>query len=89
MKPETYERNKKDPLYASANWFINHLIRQGLPLEAIDTNDFSCNTKPGVYIHNRLNLNRCRIYHRWNARTMKQALNWYNAKAKRPYQFIY
>jgi len=89
MKAETYERNKKDGAYSSAIWFIDHLIKKGIPLEAIDTNDFSCNLNPGIYIHNRLNLSRCRIYHRWNARTLKLALNWYHEKAKRPYTLVY
>lgn len=51
MKQETFERDKKDDLYKhSAVPFINTLLALNVPLSAIYTNDFHCNSMPRVYV---------------------------------------
>jgi len=51
MKAETFESKKKDSLYKhSAVPFIDTLMNKGVPLSAIYTNDWHCNTMPRVYV---------------------------------------
>jgi hypothetical protein len=51
MKQETFESYKNDELYKfSAVPFIERLISLNVPLSAIDTNDWHCNTAPRVYV---------------------------------------
>ena len=51
MQAETFERMKTHPLYKnSAVPFISNLIFNGIPLEAINTNDWNCNYMPRVYV---------------------------------------
>jgi len=51
MTIETFERDKKDELHKHSSVpFINKLLALNVPLSAIDTNDFHCNTMPRVYV---------------------------------------
>jgi hypothetical protein len=82
MKPETLERDKKDPLYKRALPFIEKLLGLGIPLSAIDTNDFN-SSKPRVYVTREYGRDfggRYKKYSMWNDRTAKYALEFYNAK---------
>lgn len=83
MTIDTYKRDKESPLYKRAIPFIEGCLKSGIPLDCIDTNDFSSNTNPGVYIHNKENLFRCKVYHRMSIKDVAKALNFYNAKNAR------
>jgi hypothetical protein len=51
MEQQTFERDKKDAMYQhSAVPFINTLLSLNVPLSAISTNDWHCNTMPRVYV---------------------------------------
>jgi hypothetical protein len=51
MNAETFENLKSDDLYKfSAAPFIDSLIRLNVPLSAIATNDWHCNTMPRVFV---------------------------------------
>jgi hypothetical protein len=51
MNKETFETQKTDAMYKnSAVPFIEKLISLNIPLSAINTNDFHCNTMPRVYV---------------------------------------
>lgn len=51
MKRETFEAMKTDDLYKnSAVPFIKTLLAFNVPLSAIDTNDWHCNTMPRIYV---------------------------------------
>lgn len=51
MTQDTFNTMKGDDLYKhSAVPFIDKLILNKIPLSAINTNDFHCNTMPRVYV---------------------------------------
>jgi hypothetical protein len=51
MQTETFETYKTHELYRfSAVPFIDKLLSLNVPLSAINTNDFNCNTMPRVYV---------------------------------------
>lgn len=51
MTIENYNRMEKDSLYQfSAIPFIDKLINLSIPLSAITTNDWHCNTMPRIYV---------------------------------------
>lgn len=51
MEKQTFETMKTDGLYKnSAVPFIESLLNMGVPLSAINTNDWHCNYMPRVYV---------------------------------------
>ena len=58
--------------------FISHLLLIGLPLSAIDTNDWQANLKPSVYVHNLYNKFVLRRYYRCSEGDTIKAVNFYN-----------
>ncbi len=58
--------------------FIRKLITEGIGLQYIDTNDWECNYKPSVYVHNKKNMFLTKRYKRCSDFDVKQALSFYN-----------
>ena len=50
MMQQTYERDKQDKIYRVAIIFIDKLLKAGINLASINTNDWHCNTEPSVYV---------------------------------------
>lgn len=92
MKIEIFKRDKENPIYQKAIPFINRLLQVGIPLSAIDTNDFNSNTNPSVYItreYGRIKGGAFRKYRQWNERNVENALNFYKAEnPKKQHGFI-
>jgi hypothetical protein len=81
MQPSTFRRDQENPLYTRAMPFIKKLIQRGVPLSAIDTNDFN-SSYPAVYITREYGRNwggRYKKYHAWNSRTLRYAVSFYRA----------
>ena len=53
-----------------------------VPLSHIDTNDWQCNTKPSVYIHNKAVMWKTRRYSRCSNADVVKAMNFYNKGQK-------
>jgi hypothetical protein len=66
-----------------ATEFIHLLIAKGIPLSAINVNDFNSSLKPAIYItreYGRNNGGKSKRYIQWNNRTADYAVSFYNAK---------
>ena len=63
--------------------FIHLLITRGIPLSAINVNDFNSSLEPAVYItreYGRNNGGKSKRYIQWNNKTADYAVSFYNAK---------
>jgi len=90
MKTETFEKDKQNPLYKRAIPFIEKLLYHGIPLSAIETNDFNSNTRPSVYVVREYGRNgggRFKKYVTWylNKRTLKLAIDFYFSNNPKQY----
>jgi len=68
-----------------ADCFIAELIKMGIPKSAIATNDFSASLYPRVYVTIPYGVShggKSRGYHRWNNRTLSQAVKFYKSYVK-------
>jgi hypothetical protein len=54
------------------------VLRAELPLSHIDTNDWQCNTRPSVYVHNKKNMFKLARYSRCSKYDIKLALKFFN-----------
>ena len=50
MEQRTFESMKRDAHYKKAIPFIENLLKAGIPLSAILTNDWHCNLVPREYV---------------------------------------
>jgi hypothetical protein len=83
MKIETLQKCDKSKYYKLTN-FIYSLLRdkelnRQTPLEYIDINDWECNTKPSIYIHNKKNMFKIKRYSRCSEYDVKLAIKFYNS----------
>ena len=78
MKPETLNqlRDLKDHYPRLVKFVVWAVERLGLAY--VDINDWQCNLKPGVYIHNRKNRFKIRRYCRCSQHDRTLALRFYN-----------
>lgn len=84
-KAKTYEEYLRE-LKKKAKWFIEKLVKGGIPRSAIATNDFNTNLCPRVYItipYGRPGGGRDKGYERWNPLTVKQAIRFYKTAGHR------
>ena len=93
MKAEHLQRLKKkaksegNPLlrdeFANLVAFIRKLRKRGIPLSHIETNDWSSNLSPGVYVKNKHNQFKTRRYVRCADKDVTRAWKFYNSKDAR------
>lgn len=78
MQTETFERMKTHPLYKnSAVPFINNLILSGIPLGAINTNDWNSNYMPRVYVTKGTQTRKAHV-NQLGAGSAKRLVKFYN-----------
>jgi len=63
--------------------FIHSLRKAGVPLSHIDSNNWSSNYNPSVYVHNKHNRFVLRRYSRCASGDVKSAVAFYNSKSPR------
>jgi hypothetical protein len=76
MKKETFLRDKADRAYDKAVWFIERLMAKGIPLGAIDTNDFHSSI-PAVYINYGFT-RHYKKYYRFTEQNVERAAKWWD-----------
>lgn len=75
MNNETLDAKRDDEIYSAAIVFIQALMRLGIPLSAIDTNDFHSNTQPAVYVTIPYGFPGGGKFKRYIAKTKHNAIN--------------
>lgn len=79
MKNHTMQINRNNKLYKRAIPFIDRLIDMGVPLSAIDTNDFNSSI-PKIYVtreYGRIKGGAYKKYAQWSERTARFAYEFY------------
>lgn len=83
MTKDHYIKLKHSNSFLGAIQFLNILHgHYNIPLEFLDVNDWQCNLKPAVYIHNIENRFKMRKYCRWSHYDIKNALKFYERGKK-------
>jgi hypothetical protein len=59
--------------------FIKDLIYAKIPVSHIDTNDWGCNLRPSVYLHNKTNMFLIRRYSRCSSRDLNNAVKFFKS----------
>jgi hypothetical protein len=79
MTIDHYKKIEDEKVFLKLAAFVVLLKRKGVPICRIDTNDWSCNTMPGVYVHRKSNYYDMRRYCRCAAGDVEKAIKYYNS----------
>lgn len=81
MTRQHFAAMRRDPLYKRAVAFIMACRAEGVPLSAFTTNDWTCNTRPSVYVETPYPRHRYKRYERLDRMTIRYAVQWYALNA--------